>query len=329
LSVGSQAIEVAERTLAEDRADVVRLEHLASCYQNYGNAFLRLNRRAEARTYFRKAIEVRSRIEPSQLPGVTTRLAHALINEGLSFWQDQDFSQAETLFRRAQKMLRSVPPEFQGRSDNIGMSLAQLFINWGGMLHTSGRYGEAIARADEGLKLIEEHVRLEPSDAAAREMCLKLHGNRGYALMGLEKHSESAVEWARVIELSPQPVPFVYRAQLAIELLKAGETAQALKEAQLVKPDPTIGGPERYDVGCVFARSASSARTDTRLSPGERAALEQSHIKNALSWLKSAAEIGLFNDPVMRDQAKNDPDLAILAPLGEFRQIVDGSQVKF
>ncbi len=329
LSAGAQAIEVAQRILAEDRADVVRLELLAICYQQYGNALLAQIRRAEARTYFHKAIDVRSRIDPSQLPGVTTRLAHALINEGLSFWQDQEKSQAEAVFRRAEDVLRSVPPELQARSDSIGISLAQLYINWGGMLHMSGRYTEAVTRADEGLIRIEGHLRNEPSDAAAREMCLKLHGNRGYAFMGLEKHAESAVEWARVIELSPQPVPAIYRVRLAIELLKAGETARALTEAQLVKPDPTIGGEDRYDLGCIFARSAASIHADSQLVPQERAGREKAQIKNALSWLKLAADLGLFNDPAFCEQVKKDPDLSILVPLDEFRRIIEASRVKF
>jgi serine/threonine protein kinase/tetratricopeptide (TPR) repeat protein len=329
LSAGAQAIAVAQRILAEDRADVVRLELLAVCYQQYGNALLAQQRRADARTYFRKAIDVRSRIDPAQLPGVTTRLAHALINEGLSFWQEQQFSQAEAIFRRAEDVLRSVPPELQARSDNIGISLAQLLINWGGMLHTSGRYAEAVSRADEGLIHIDAYLRNEPNDAAARDMCLKLHGNRGYALMGLENHRDSAAEWARVIELAPQPVPPIYRIRLAIELLKSGENARALTEAELVKPDPSIGGEDRYNVGCVFARSAASIHGDSHLASEQRAGLEKAYIKSALLWLKSAAEVGLFNNPVMCDEAKNDPDLAILAPLGEFRQIVDGSLVKF
>ena len=40
---------------------------------------------------------------------------------------------------------------------------------------------------------------------------------------------------------------------------KPVRTAQALTEAQLVKPDPTIGGEDRYNIGCVFARSAASS----------------------------------------------------------------------
>ena len=269
LSVGSQAIEVAARILAEDRADVVRLELLAVCYQHYGNALLAQKRRSEARSYFHKAIDVRSRIEPSRLPGVTTRLADALINEGLSLWQENDVSQAEAVFRRAENVLRSVPTELQGRSDNIGISLCSS-TSTGAGCSTPWADMPKPSPADEGLKPIEVHMRNEPSDAALCAMCLKLHGNRGYALMGLGKPGESAAEWARVIELSPQPVPSLYRARLAIELLKAGEVDRALSEAQLVKPDATIGGEDRYDIGCVFARSAASIRSDTRRSPSER-----------------------------------------------------------
>jgi hypothetical protein len=37
----------------------------------------------------------------------------------------------------------------------------------------------------------------------------------------------------------------------------------------------------------------------------------------------------LFNDPAMCDQAKKDPDLAVLARRDEFRQIIDPPEVKF
>jgi hypothetical protein len=197
------------------------------------------------------------------------------------------------------------------------------------MLHTSGRFAEAMTRADAGLHLVEPYLRNEPNDGVARDTCLKLHGNRGYALMGLGKDGESAAEWARVVELSPKPVPPIYRIRLAIELLRAGEDACALTHAQFVQPGPDISGEDRYDLGCVFARSAEAVRKDSRFSPEERAALEKSHIMNALSWLRLAGEAGLFRDPAMCDQAKKDPDLAVLAQRDEFRQIVEPPRVKF
>ena len=53
-----------------------------------------------------------------------------------------------------------------------------------------------------------------------------------------------------------------------------------------------------------------------------RARLEKSHIENALQWLRSARESGLFKNAVMRDVANKDPDLAAIASLDEFRRII-------
>ena len=255
LSLASQAIEMAQRLVSTESADVGHLESLAVGYQAYGNALQQQKRITEARNYFRQAIEVRSRIDPSQLPGVTIRLAGSLISEGLTLWQEQQSSQAEAVFRRAEQVLLSVYPGFEGQYDRFDVVLGQLYVNWGGMLHTSSRFAEAITRADAGLSRVEPFLRNEPNDGVARDTCLKLHGNRGYALMGLERHRESAAEWARVLELSPQPVPPTYRVQLAIELLKAGEVARALTQARLLQPGPDDHRAQRsrYDLGCVFA----------------------------------------------------------------------------
>ena len=62
--------------------------------------------------------------------------------------------------------------------------------------------------------------RAEPHDEEARELSLKLHGNRAYALAAAGRHREAATEWTKVIELSPQPVPPAYRILLAIDLTR-------------------------------------------------------------------------------------------------------------
>jgi hypothetical protein len=139
----------------------------------------------------------------------------------------------------------------------------------------------------------------------------------------LGKHRESTAEWARVIELAPEPVPPNYRLQFALGLLKSGEGARAVAEAQLLKPDSHMSGEDRYNVACVYALAVQAIRTDSRGSPEERMGLEKVYIKDALEWLRSAAESGLFNDPEMRNHAKKDPDLTAVASLVEFRRIVE------
>jgi hypothetical protein len=84
-----------------------------------------------------------------------------------------------------------------------------------------------------------------------------------------------------------------------------------------------MSGEDRYNVACVYALAVQAIRTDSRGSPEERMGLEKVYIKDALEWLRSAAESGLFNDPEMRNHAKKDPDLTAVASLVEFRQIVE------
>ena len=211
-------------------------------------------------------------------------------------------------------------------SDSIDIALVQLYINWGGMLHTSGRYAEAVTRADEGLIRIDEHLRIEPNDAAAREMCLKLHGNRGYALMGLEKTASRPWSGRESLSCPPSPYPRFTGPDWPSSCSEPVKMP-ALTEALLVKPDPSIGGEDRYDLGCVFARSAALVHNDSHLSQDQRGPRKESHHERH-AWLKLAADGGLFKNPAMCEQAEKDPDLAALRPLEEFRRLIAASVVK-
>jgi serine/threonine protein kinase len=321
-SVDSRAAEVAKRLVANDPKSVELLELLAVAYQACGNDLLDRKLRAEARSYFEKAIDIRSRIDPAQLHGVTLRLAGALINEGSSFWQDQAPERAEEVFRRAEKVLLSTPKESDQTVESVDVALGQLYVNWSGMLVTRLHFQEAIERADAGLTRVEAFLRSEPNSGVARETCLKLHGNRSYALIGLDRHTESAAEWARIIELAPEPVPPVYRLQFALELLKIDEPARALAQVQHLKPGPDVSGEDCYNCACVYSLAIRAVRDNTRISAEERARLEKSHIENALQWLRSARESGLFKNAAMCDDANKDPDLAAIASLDEFRRII-------
>jgi hypothetical protein len=76
-------------------------------------------------------------------------------------------------------------------------------------------------------------------------------------------------------------------------------------------------------MGCVYALSASAVQQDGRIPPGERDRLFRSHGRQALHWLKSAADRGFFRDAKQRDGAKKDSDLGILRDRPEFRQLLE------
>ncbi len=146
--------------------------------------------------------------------------------------------------------------------------------------------------------------------------------------LGLGSHSESAKEWTRVVELSNQPVPADYRIHLAIELVLAGEIGQALTQARLVQPGPQVSVADCYNLACFYSHCAVAVRKDTGHSPDQRAPLVESHVADAIQWLKAAAKAGFFSDPANRDHAKKDPDLEILRDRPEFRQLVELSGTK-
>ena len=203
-AVNRQAVELADRLARATPDDLSNQELLAACHNTYATV-LRHDRAAIARLHYEKAIEIRERIKPSKLPGVSNRLAQTLVNLGVIDWHARDYARAEQRFRRAEELLLSAAPAAREPAEKIDIDIGQVNVNWGGMLHTLGRHDEAIARADAGLVRLEPYLRIEPNDWEARDMCLKLHGNRAFALAQLGRHRESMREWTRVVELAASP----------------------------------------------------------------------------------------------------------------------------
>jgi eukaryotic-like serine/threonine-protein kinase len=318
---GRLAVERSERLARTTGDDPADLEQLAVCLNNYANT-LKGEGIDKGLFYYQKAIEIRERIDPVRLPGVSIRLAEALINLGNVHWHTQKHRAAEEDFRRAEKLLLSDDARVLS-SAQFAHFVGQVNVNWSGMLHTGGRCNEAIARADVGLSRLEPYCRLEPLDGLARELCLKLHGNRAHALAATGRHREAVDEWTRVVELSPQPVPANYRVFLAFELVHSGDLDGALKQTTFVKANPSISAVDQYNLGCVSALVAVAVRNNTQLSPEVRTCQVEGHIIDAIRWLKGAAATGFFRDPANRDAARTDSDLAILADRDAFRRLVD------
>ncbi len=315
-------MELAERVVKAKPDDMAHQERLAMCHTNLAIALKASTNASMATAHYQRATEIRKRIDPSVLPGVTLRLAASLMNEGVNLW-GQNPTEAEKRFHEAEQVVLSIPPDRRDERGNSVITLGQINLNWGGMLHNLGRFDEAIARSAAGLKEVEPYFRIEPNDSVAREVCLKLHGNRGLALGAKEKHREAADDWKRVVELSKDPVPPAYRVRWAIELVGDNDVAGALSQAQLVKTAPDISGEDCYNLACIFARCAALARKDSSPSAAKQSPLVESHLSAAWRWLKCAKNAGFFREPAIREHAGQDPDLEILRESNEFRKVID------
>ncbi len=258
------------------------------------------------------------------VPGTRNKLAQSVVNLGVIYWKERDYPQAEKSFRKAEELL--LAPGGKGghaAAREASIALGQIAVNWVGVLWELKKPEQAVARADAAIERLEGYRRIEPNDQVARDLCLKLHGNRGQALAALGKYREAAADWGKVVELSGDPVPAFHRIVLAMTLLKAGEPDQAVAQARLARESKAQTGEDLYNIGCFFCRAAVALKSDERGSSDERRSQQiESFLAEALAALQKAAATGFFRDPAMREQAQKDTDLDILRDRAEFRRLV-------
>jgi eukaryotic-like serine/threonine-protein kinase len=328
ITFSEMAVASAEKLAETSRDDLNFQEVLAMSYHAHANAMFISQRRSDALKSYHRSAEIRQRIDPVKLPGVTLRLAESVMHEGLIQWQSDEHAEAGRKFQAAESLLLSVPEHQRSLGGNVDLSLGVVYVNWSGMLNTRGLVDEAIEKTGAGITRIEDYLKREPNDAIARDTCLKLHGNRALSFSALEKYADSAKEWASVVTLSPEPVPPGYRLGLAFALYQSGDVTGALTQAKVVEIAPEINGDGRYNVARIFAKAAKAAQNDGKLSGESLEILVNSHISDAMRWLNAARDARYFDNAEARDDAKKDPDFAILTDRPDFREIIEPPQNK-
>jgi tetratricopeptide (TPR) repeat protein/tRNA A-37 threonylcarbamoyl transferase component Bud32 len=317
-----ESVDLAKRIVQAAPSDLSLQERLALAIHNYATQLTQMNQASEAIDLFKEAMKIREGIDPQKLPGATQRLAQSHTNLGIIHWGQKEPLQAEKEFRRAEELLRSQAPDVHLPGEAVDLELAGVCVNWSWMLCESGRFDEAIKKADAGLDPAERHVHLEPNDALARLISHHLHGNKAEAFSRQGKHDESAREWARVIELSARPIPLKAYVLIAIELTRTRELKRALSYIQEVKSTDGASGEDCYNFTRLYSLWAVAARNDPSLPPKQPTGLMQSRIADAIRWLKAADGAGFFRDAANRDHAQHDPDLEILRDHPEFQAVV-------
>jgi serine/threonine protein kinase len=321
-AIYEQVIPLAERLMRARNDAPLATDVLAACHHTYAS-LLTPDRNDLAKVHSQTAIELRERPLVLALPGMRGRLAQSIVNLGVIHWQEHDFAQAETRFRRAEELLLTAAADVRQPDPDSAFSLGQLNVNWVGLLWETQKYDQAIARANGALDRLESYLRLEPNHQLARDICLKLHANRAQALAARQRHKEAADDWGRVLELSTEPVPPNYRIVLAFEFLQCGELDRAIAQARLAREAVALSGEDLYNLGCLFSRAAAAAGSHQRGKGEERSGRLESYVADALSALQKAAAAGYFRDPAVRELAGKDHDLDFVRDRREFRRIFD------
>ena len=322
IAIYEQVIPLAERLARAQHDSPASADLRAACHNSFASILGR-DRFELAKAEYRKAIELRERPDVLAIPGMRNRLAQSEANLGVIYWKERDLQQAEVRFRRAEELLLATVNGVRDPDREAVIAVAQVSVNWVGLLWEQKHNDQAVARANTAIERLESYVRNEPNDQVARELFLKLHGNRGQALSALGRYRESANDWTKVVELSSEPVPAYHRITLALHLLKSGELDRAIAEARLAEKGSALSGEDLYNLACVYTRAVAAVQADEHPGVDDRSRLCESYVSEALGVLRKAAQAGYFRDPDVREQARRDSDLDILRGRPEFRRILE------
>jgi tetratricopeptide (TPR) repeat protein len=317
----ARLIPLAEEMRRAEGDTAATIDLLAACYHTYAVA-LQGKQNDLAKKHLLKAIALRERPDFLAIPHMRYRVCESVVNLGVIQWQENAYEDAERSFRRGEELLN-----MPGRSSVEGgraplMDSGHLNVNWAGVLFDMRKFDEAVARATQGIESLIIYMRSEPNDGLARDLCLKLHGSRARALAAQGKHKESAVDWARVVELSNGPVPVNYRCLLALELVQAGDLERGVAEAERAGGGVALSAVDLYNLACVFSRAAGAVKSGAHAGREAEARRGEAYASKAIAALRKAAGAGLFQDPAMRDDAQKDSDLESVRDRPEFREII-------
>ncbi len=286
----------------------------AWCEHQLGAAFQNANQHDRAIPHYERAAAAYERLLKASAPSpaLEVELAQTLVNLGLARSASGSTEAAVSDFRRAEALLnRAISAE--PRHIEAGASRADLYVNWGLVDRDQGRLGPAIARFDLGLRDIEPRLAAEPNIPRLKTTAMNLHGARAIALERARRYPEAAVDWQHVVALTdPGPFALACRFSRLLCLARAGDLRTVVVEANALEQRPDLGPTDRYNLACVFALAVGAAPPD---SP-ERRDLRS----RALKLLRGS----FLSDPKLRDNARQDPDLAPLADDPEFRRAIAG-----
>jgi tetratricopeptide (TPR) repeat protein len=194
-------------------------------------------------------------------------LADAHINLGLLYHQTgrlpqaaQEYEQAEALLER---LWRDAPLDYA-----VAYSLGALHANAGNLLKDRQQPEAALAKYAQAIALATQVLRQEPQFAQARRVLINGHGARALLLSQLGRYREAVLDWERVVALVPPEGRNYQRLHLAEALVRAGDHARAVAEAESLSAvmPANANWQEFYHLATVCSLAVAQVR-DARTLP--------------------------------------------------------------
>jgi serine/threonine-protein kinase len=332
-SLGEPQEAVKELQLARDLQARLVKDHpelpgcqneLARTLHNLGMLLAAVGKPEEALKEYRQACDLKGKLVAAHpeapeyqadLAGTHLVLGLLLRDRGQPEEALKEYERARDLQRSLVKAHPDVPSYLEG--------LARNCLNCGALLAQMNRLAGSLEDLNEGMRCIEEWRRLDPRNPQVSVGLLFGLPVRAAVLTRLGRQREADADWDRVLTLAPPEQRPNFRLRRADSRARAGDYRRAAEEAnELLRTSPP--GPVLYDLACVQALNAASARRDATRPLPERDKRAEGYARQAVSLLRRAASAGYFRDPARVAGMDKDSDLNTLRDRVDYKRFRAG-----
>jgi serine/threonine-protein kinase len=296
---------------------------LATSWNNLGSLVGSRGRQKEAEEYFRLALQESKRLveEFPSVPKYREELASNHGNLGHVYKETGRWPEAQeaydTAIRLAEQVARGLEP-----THLYHVRLGQFYANRGVLeadRHQPAAALPWLAKAEASLRPVLER---QSRQVQPRYILLRTYRARGECFLELNRPLDAALAFEQALgcritaELPPLRELYAKAVKLALEQAlsqaRAGQTASALKTAQILKQSRTLSAPACLELARIFAVCAATAELTQR----------ENFLLEALAFLGRAKELGLFQEKKTLPALRTEKDWDALRGLPAFREVV-------
>jgi tetratricopeptide (TPR) repeat protein len=272
-------------------------------------------RNEEAERAFRAAIKLQEKLA-TDFPAVSqyrADLAHSHNQLGGWLAKQGRSADAEAAFRAALKPQEQLVADFPtvlAYSQDLGltyMCLAKLYLERDS---TAGLEWSAKAiHTLNGVLAKDEHI------VAARGFLGTVYYERGRYFYVHQRYAEAVPDLGRAIELTDQESKRDYiRVRRADALVRTGQTAQAVAEADSLTQGNNVPGDTLYTAAWIYALASAALKDNNQQA--------ENYAVKAIALLRRAQAAGFFQEPARVADFKKNTDFDALRSRADYQRLI-------
>jgi tetratricopeptide (TPR) repeat protein/serine/threonine protein kinase len=298
--------------------EAIRLKpNFGIAYTNLGVLLGRTGRHEEAETAYRAALKLQEPLVADfptksqyrqELATTRNELGINLISRGRR-------AEAETAFRAAltlrEQLVADVPTVLDYAVD-LGVTyacLAKLKLQ-----QTKGESAEGFEWSTKAIHTLSAVLAKNEHQLKARKFLIAAHRDRIWALLQLRQYAEALPDFDRGIELAEGSECDDFRLHRAFALVRTGQTARAVAEADSLTQGNNVPGGTLYDAACIYALASAALKDNSQQA--------ENHAVQAITLLGRAQAAGVFQDPARVTHLKQNTGFDNLRSRADYQRLI-------